>query len=351
MNIIGMGIAGAGEADKYLKQVLDANLPLVDKMIVWGDAPDAETEKVLLSYDKIEYHRYPESIWAQKQWLIKESLFLRYVVPHSPDWVLSFDFDEIFDSRIDRAKLEELGSAKATSYYFNFIQLWDDEQHMRTDAGWGDFWNVRFWKYQPHMDQSWLRKSLHCGLAPVYAYQQGIYAPYIVKHYGYMNPVDRAKKVERYTVHDPQRVFQSKSWYDSMTKEGDIRAFDEGDYITRILPQLMPRYQKETKMQVQPQHVQKIYMVRRKKDGKIVEMSERTYKEMNANRTFERFGELVGEAKSQNTMLEAPVVSRETEEAEFKCKQCDFVAKKKMGLTGHMKKHAPKKNDNPGAGV
>lgn len=351
-----MGVCGSGEGDKYLEKTLKANLPLVDKMIVWGDAPDAKTEQILLSFDKVEYHRYPESIWAQKQWLIKESLFNRYVLPHHPDWILSFDFDEIFDYRITREELDKLAGGKATSFYFNFVQLWNDEVHMRVDAGWGDFWNVRFWKFQPHMDQGWLRKALHCGLAPVYAYNQGIFVPYIVKHFGYLDANIRKQKIERYDMHDPQRVYQSKRWYDSMRSEGDVRKFNEEKYITTILPQLMPKYQKETKMVLQPMSIKKIYMVRRKKDQRIQEMGEGHYKELLANGEFKRLFELIEEVKTGAGLLEAPVVATPVEEmpdpigtspeAEtvFQCDECEMTLKSKAGLSGHKRfKHAPNK--------
>lgn len=351
-----MGVVGKGEADKYLKKVLDHNLPLVDKMVIWGDAPDDKTDRLVLSYgSKVEYRRYPESLWATKQWLIKEALF-KYVIAHKPDWVLAFDADEIFDDRLDRKKLEELASGKATSYDFNFIQLWDDEKHMRVDGGWGDFWNCRFYKYQPQQSQEWLRKALHCGLWPIYARQQAIMIPYIVKHYGYMKPEHRVKKVERYDTYDPQRVYQDKEWYQSMKFEGNdprmkIKEFNEEDYINRLLPQMMPKYQKETKMQqVNPKQINKVYMVRRLKDSRIQEMSSKQYLEMTNNKSFEKLYELIGDVKTGSGLPEAPVIEAPIETlpvepvkeekvlGKFDC-ACGFKGKSKAGLAKHQKKH------------
>ncbi len=366
MKIIGMGVVGRGEADKYLKLTLDHNLPLVDKMVIWGDAPDEATEKIIFSYgDKIEYHRYPESIWATGQWKIKESLF-RYVIKHlageSNPWVLAFDFDELFDDRLTREKLEELANRKATAYEFNFIQLWDDENHMRVDGGWGDFWNVRFFKYQPEQSQEWLRKPLHCGLWPIYARRQAIMIPYIVRHYGYMNPAHRKKKVERYDKYDPQRVYQDKEWYQSMKYEATdermiIREFNETDYINRILPQMLPKYQKETKItMVNSKQVNRVYMVRRLKDNRIQEMSSKQYTEMTANGNFKHQYELIGDVKTGSGLPEAPVVDapiieapiealevKPVKEVEFKLGKldcaCGYKAKTVAGLKKHQKKH------------
>lgn len=362
-----MGVVGKGEADKYLKQVLDHNLPLVDKMVIWGDAPDEKTDRLILSYgNKVEYRRYPESMWATKQWLIKESLF-RYVIAHKPDWILAFDADEIFDDRLTRAKLEELASGKATSYDFNFIQLWDDEKHMRVDGGWGDFWNCRFYKYQENQDQSWLRKALHCGLWPIYARQQAIMIPYIVKHYGYMKPEHRPAKIWRYDTYDPQKVYQDKEWYASMKFEQSdprikIMEFNEEDYINRLLPQMMPKYQKETKMkQFDPKSVQKVYMVRRLKDNRIQEMSSRQYDELVATNSFAKQFELIGDVKTGSGLPEAPVIEapiqepvqeqfeqakeslekadkKQKELGKFDC-ACGYKGKSKAGLAKHQKTH------------
>lgn len=242
--IVGYMVFGAGEADKYLADVLRRNLPLVDSLVCWGDAPDRRSEEMVLRYPRVEYHRYHESIWGTSQNRIKEALLTRYVKPKQPDWCLCFDADEIFDKRITREKLEEL-SQDGLAYSFRFITLWDDEEHHRVDGGWGHFWNCRFFKFLPNERQEFMRRNVHCGLAPMYALSKSTDIHYLVKHYGYMNREHRQQKVERYKKFDPQKALNSPLWYDSMAwerddKRMDVRPFNEDEFISR-----MPKYGKK----------------------------------------------------------------------------------------------------------
>ena len=150
-----------------------------------------------------------------------------------------------------------------------------------------------------------------------------------------------------------------------MKFEGDdprmkVIPFNEEDYINRLLPQMMPKYQKETKM-TQSKQIQRVYMVRRFKDNRIQEMSSKQYTEMKNNGSFSKQFELIGDVKTGSGLPEAPVIESPIETADMQALAqeimgdqdagkvdkplgkldcaCGFKAKTKAGLTKHQKKH------------
>jgi len=167
----GMMVVGEGEGNKFLKMVLDRTVPLVDIMFIWGDCPDKLTEEIICSYKNIKYYRSEKPQWGKLQWKIKETLLQKYIIPSDIDWVLALDSDEIYDKRITRETLEELTTRGEIAFYFNFVTLWNDENHCRLDGTWTNFSNIRFFKIIRNFDQSYRPQPLHCGLAPIYAYE------------------------------------------------------------------------------------------------------------------------------------------------------------------------------------
>ncbi|MEW6606034.1 MAG: glycosyltransferase [bacterium] len=216
------------EARKYLKEVLIEKSKLCDKIIVLGDSPTDETKEICEKFSKVEYRETKERLFNTHQWLLKE-LALKYASYKKPDWILAFDADELFEKRVNRKVLEELAFKGHNSYYFRFVHLWDDREHIRVDRGWDKLYKVIFYKFQPDQEQKFAKKALHCGLAPLYAHQKPRpeVSGYIVKHLGYMKPEDRKKKFLRYNRFDSSGFYKPKWWYNSIIEKGKIIPFEE----------------------------------------------------------------------------------------------------------------------------
>ncbi len=228
IKIVGMGVCGPGEGDRWLEEVLEQKSKLVDDMIIVGNNTDAKTERIIKEAGCWFYRDDRE--WGIYQPKIKSELLTR-VARLRPDFVLPSDMDEIYDKRFNREAAEELASWGHLAYSFYVVNLWNDEDHYRHDLS---FHNIRFFRFAPELGLQFEKKNLHCGLAPAVCYKYGSHCPYILKHFGLMLPEDRAAKVERYKKYDPNGIFKGREFYESLKTNDNIRPFNEDDFHIRV---------------------------------------------------------------------------------------------------------------------
>lgn len=234
------------------------------------------------------------------------------------DWVVANDADEIFDRRLTREGLDELAKT-GVGYYFFVVNLIDDEEHW----AWG-FWNIRFFKLVPELGLQYLKKPVHCGLAPPYAYKYGNYAPYILKHYGLMSKESRKKKVERYKKYDPNAQYKDRSYYDFLKESINKKVgkpFDEERLHKRVAEEVRTYKMKDPDPNAfGPEPEGFVYM---KKDGRTIDVPAKD------QRRYERQGwEVVREVDI------ADDTSEEKREGHV-CVICGFEARTAGGLKVH----------------
>jgi hypothetical protein len=339
-------VVARGEGDRYLKKALDKLTTLVDFICIWGDDIDDKTKKICLSYPNVELYNHNKSVWGRKQWAIKEKLYSEMVLPKKPDWVVCIDADEVLDDRLTREKLEELANRDEVAFEFYCVQLWDKENQMRTDDLWGNFYNVRFFKCVPEMGSEWKKTALHCGLAPMYAYQYSTECEYIFKHYGYMKHEDRIKKDERYKKFDPDARYISERYYKSILEEKGVRLkeFDESKFIKRL--KYIKRQPKV--FRIMPDKKETSYVFKILKNGRIMTINDRPlYEEwINKKNDFEFLGTLeqikeqnIAKKVEQSNELLGVDLEKVEKKEELVCEICGFKAKTENGLKVHMRKH------------
>jgi len=213
--IVGYGICGPGEANRYMRATLEEFKRLCDKtIIVLNNAGEAERSLVEeFGFQIKEDNRE----WGTNQHKIKEDL-MEEVKKLYPTYCVCLDMDEVFDPDMSREKLLEqfqIGDA----LYFYIVNLWGD--------GWNrnwSFWNIRAWKWNG--DTKFENRPLHCGLAPAWCYRFASYAPYYVNHYGLKEKESRQRKIERYNKYDPKAKYKDRSYYEALKND----RFDNLDY-------------------------------------------------------------------------------------------------------------------------
>ena len=231
MKIIGVMICGPGEADRYLEKSLQEFKRLCDDALIATNNADEKTKALITSYGYQTYEDNRE--WGIEQPNIKTDLLTR-AKELSPDWIIALDSDEAFAPEFTRKEAERLAQTEEIAYYFMVVNLYNDEQHFAHSTGIQRFWNIRFYKYLPEYGLQFLRKSLHCGLAPPIAYKYGWHAPYYLLHYGLMKPEDRQKKIERYQKYDPNKKFKAGSYYDELGMELKMFPFDPQGLLGKL---------------------------------------------------------------------------------------------------------------------
>lgn len=230
MKIVGIGVCGPGEADRYMRKTLDEFKRLCDEvLIVTCNATQKEFELI----KEYGFNTYTDDReWGLFQPAIKTDLLTKAGSLH-PDAIIALDMDEVFAPEFTRAEAERLYNTDEVAYYFMIVNLYNDEQHFAHDVGIQRFWNIRFYKYLPEMGLQFQRKNVHCGLAPPWAYGYGWYAPYYVLHYGLMKPEDRAAKVERYRKYDPYMKYKPL-YYQDLARELKMHVFDAPGLLRKL---------------------------------------------------------------------------------------------------------------------
>ena len=209
MRIIGLGVCGNGEAGRYMENTLKVFKRLCDDAIIVTNNASQKEKDLIKKYGFWQYEDNRE--WGIHQPDIKTDLLIR-IAKLKPDWIIPLDMDEEFLESFTREEFEKMTIDKV-GFYCYIVNMWNDLEHYARGLS---FFNIRAFKFLPDEGMQYLRKPVHCGLAPPYFYQFGTYVPLIVKHYGLMKKEDRMKKIERYQRYDPRAVHKSRSYYDAL---------------------------------------------------------------------------------------------------------------------------------------
>lgn len=231
MKIVGIGVCGAGEADRYMEKTMMEYKRLCDEVIIVTNNVTQKEKDLINIYGFKQYEDNRE--WGIDQPNIKTDL-LKKAGELKPDWIIALDMDEVFAPEFKRKEAEELASGTEVAFYFMVVNLYNDEQHFAHDVGIQRFWNIRFYKYAPQYGLQFLKKSLHCGLGPPFAYKYGWHAPYYLLHYGLMKKEDRDRKVQRYAKYDPKAVHKSRVYYDDLQRDLKMRPFDAEGLLAKL---------------------------------------------------------------------------------------------------------------------
>lgn len=231
MRIVGIGVVGPGEADRYMRATLEEFKRLCDEVIL-ATCNATQKEKDLI--DEYGFRHYEDNReWGKEQPNIKTDLLTK-AGELRPDWIIALDMDETFAPQFTREEAERLASGDEIAWYFLVVNLYNDRDHFAHDVGIQRFWNIRFYKYAPEYGLQFQRKNLHCGLGPPIMYKYGWYAPYYLEHYGLMKEEDRQRKVERYNKYDPKAVFKGRVYYDDLSRNLKAHPFDRQQLLRKL---------------------------------------------------------------------------------------------------------------------
>lgn len=219
MKIIGYGICGPGEAQRYMRQTLEEFKRLCDETIILVNATPKDALKEIEMIEEFGFiWKYDTREWGTNQWKIKQDFLEGDVskIAKDNDMMVCLDMDEVLDKQLNR---EWILNAELDAYHVFIVNLWN-EGHKAI----ADFWNVRMWRWNG--DTKMHEKALHCGLAPAWAYYYHRFAPFILKHYGLKQQSDRERKIARYDKYDPNAKYKPRSWY-NLLKSNTCDPFDE----------------------------------------------------------------------------------------------------------------------------
>lgn len=303
-----------GPDEKYLNKSLPSLQRVCNIVCVVFNNTDIETKQEIASKGFITIEDDRE--WGKYQPLIKERA-LEQLKPFNPDFILALDADEEFMGT--REDLETLASQNDAWYLF-IVNHINDELHFTRE--WS-FPNCRFFKYQNLVFD---RRPVHCGSAPLWAFQIGNYTPLIIRHYGLMEKSARIKKAERYDKYDPEAKHKGKAYYDFLRSDVTGELYNE-QILKEELKKDLEKYKQKRKTMSRLMEERHIRLLR-KKDGIEVVIPEK-YKETTLKTgNFEYLG-IYGICKP-----EADVLITEEAPINLVC-DCGFQAKTETSLKTH----------------
>ena len=281
MKIIGYGICGAGESTRYMRETLEEFKRLCDEVIILCcNAGQAEID--LIKEFDFEY-RLDRREWGKFQWKIKQDFLERDIklIANEGDMLVCLDMDEVLDSKLTK---EWIRSAPLDAYHVFVVDLWNDREHYKPESC---FWNVRLWRWNGLT--KFKQKPVHCGLAPEWAYHYHRHAPFILKHYGLMDPEDRQRKVKRYERYDPKAEYLDKKFY-KMLDESTAKPFNE-ELIHDTIEKEVNTYQ-QTKPRQMPKDQKKPerFAWVQNPHGIVIDIPEKHVKETLARKGFTFIG-------------------------------------------------------------
>jgi len=314
--------------ERYLSLALKRLHEVCDEVVIGCNATDKATRDFLIGYPNTTTIDLSKYEWGKAQWKIKYTLLKDCIAPKKPDWIVCVDADEVLDKRFTREKAEEMAQRDEIAYTFYCVQLWDREDKMRVDGGWGNFRNVRYFKFLPEASLQYKKTPLHCGLAPLYAYRWRADSEFLFKHYGYMKLEDRERKIARYKKYDPKKVYRSSGWYDSIRTKPSVKAFNEDTFGAKL--RYKPRRPRLSKVIIKKIMSKTFYV--KNKYGRIYGVREEMLKEH-----LDRDGiSLVGADEYLRVEKRQPPKELKNE---LQCPICGKICKSKIGLISHKRVH------------
>ncbi len=278
MKIIGYGICGPGEANRYMRATLECFKRLCDEVIILCNNADKAEHDLI---DEFGFKRVTDRReWGKFQWRIKQDFIERDIKQAAQvgDMLICLDMDEVLDKHLTR---EWIKAAPLDAYHVFIVDLWNEGYKPE-----GCFWNVRMWRWNG--ETTFKQKPVHCGLAPEWTYHYHRHAPFLLLHYGLKDKEDRMKKIIRYERYDPHAEHLDRKFYD-MLKEDTCKPFNEQKIHDQIAKEVAAYKQTKPREPMNKPKSDRFAYVRNPY-GEVIDIPERHVKETLTRKGFEFIG-------------------------------------------------------------
>lgn len=278
--VIGYGICGPGEANRYMRETLDCFKRLCDEVIILCNNCDQAELNLIDEYGFKRVNDRRE--WGAHQWRIKQDFIERDIkqMANEGDVLVCLDMDEVLS---DRCTKEWLLNSELDAYHVFIVDLWNDPQHFKLESC---FWNVRIWKWNG--ETKYKAKPVHCGLAPEWTYHYHRHAPFLLLHKGLMAKEDRLRKIKRYEKYDPHAEHLDQKYYD-MLKSDTARPFDEDAIADQIAEEVATYNQSKPRKSTMKKPKQRFAYVKNP-HGQTVDIPEKHVAQTLKRKGFEFIG-------------------------------------------------------------
>jgi Glycosyl transferase family 2 len=207
------------EANRWLAPALRAHRPFIQEAVVIDDASTDNTVDVV----QRELDGLPLRLIRNHSSKFSNEIDLRRqqwdeAVASNPDWLLILDADEVLEPGAATVIPQLVKQTDYAVFGFELYDFWSPT-HYREDTWWCAHRTPRpfLTRYNPDFRYLWSETAQHCGRMPANALELNSAATNLrVKHYGWADPAERARKHARYQALDPDARFGIREQYDSI---------------------------------------------------------------------------------------------------------------------------------------
>lgn len=195
--------------EKWLKEVLDSIARIAHGIVVFDDGSTDSTPDICREHPSVlDYHRQKS---AELDEVRDKNILLKMALKHDPDWILCMDGDEIFEESAPERIFDAIRSCPAdvTVLDLEFLYMWDDLYHYRTDGIYRRIFHHRLFSLagQDRDALSFVPTghggNFHCESVPPNIRGKSMEIDVKIKHLGYMFRADRERKFHWYMSNDP----------------------------------------------------------------------------------------------------------------------------------------------------
>ena len=182
----------------HLARFLEWNLPILDHLVAYDDCSTDQSISMLENSGAVVIRGDFRSF--QSELNIKNSLLSRALSDFpETEWFLWLDADELLLE--SREKLESiLNESKLLGFdgiQFPLVNLWRSELRFRTDSGFNDLSNVRFWRNNQQLKFK-LEPGLHHLMHPAGMKRIRQYDALRILHFGFSSDLNILNKFQTY---------------------------------------------------------------------------------------------------------------------------------------------------------
>ncbi|MCX8130421.1 MAG: glycosyltransferase family 2 protein [Clostridia bacterium] len=210
------------EGKRYLRRVLEEHRSYIDEAVIIDDGSTDDTVQICCEVLK----GIPVRLVQNKISKFSNEVELRKqqweeTVKTNPDWILSLDADEVFESRFRHEIRKMIEQNDVDLYLFRLYDFWNDT-HYREDNYW--IGHYIYWpflvKYRKDYSYRWQNTPQHCGRLPRNVMDLPSKRSELrLKHLGWIDPDERIRKYLRYMELDPEGKYGNLGQYKSIMDE------------------------------------------------------------------------------------------------------------------------------------
>jgi len=231
--VIGSMIVG-NEENRYLEMTIEDlfKRKLVDELVITIDAATDRTEEIcreLALKHPITIHSHKQKLFGTAEAKLRERA-TEYAISKNAYGIIPIDADEIFDEDVNRFAINEW-LEKGVAWDFYIAHFWQNQKEVRLDGLFGKQKNVRLYRVDREKPQDYYSTPVHCGSAPIYAYENRRTSDHLFKHYGYASEADVQEKIKRYGTIDPNGIYESENFYKQFQLPAITATYNKKDFI------------------------------------------------------------------------------------------------------------------------